>query len=89
MEVNVEFKIGDVVRLTYPSGERREAFFMVEGYVMYVEEFDYYNSTNKYFIYPNRQYPEYSFTLNGIMGLHALVGFLKQLPVICRHIENY
>jgi hypothetical protein len=89
MEVNVEFKIGDVVRLTYPSGERREAFFMVEGYVMYVEEFDYYNSTNKYFIYPNRQHPEYSFALSGIIGLHALVGFLKQLPAICRHIENY
>ena len=89
MDVGVEFKIGDVVRLTEPSGERREAFFMVEGYVMYVEEFDYYNSTNKYFIYPNRQHPEYSFALSGIIGLHALVGFLKQLPAICRHIENY
>ena len=91
MDVNVECKIGDAVGLSNPSGERREAFFMVEGYVMYVEEFYYYSYsiTNKYFIYPNYQHLEYSFTLNGSMGLHALVGFLKLLPAICRHIEKY
>ena len=67
-----------------------EIKFMVEGYVLYIEEFRYYTSAkNKCIIYPYHQRPEYSFTLNGSLGLHALVGYLKQMPDVCRQIDKF
>ncbi len=90
MGVNVEYRIGKTIMLSDPSGERREGFFMVEGYVLYIEEFRYYTSSkDKYIIYPYHQHSEYSFTLNGRLGLHALVGYLKQMPALCRQIDKY
>ena len=88
MGVNVQFRIGEGTHLTEPSGERREGFFMVDGYVLYIEEFRYYTSSkNKCIIYPYHQHPEFSFTLNGSLGLRALVGYLKQMPKLCRKID--
>ena len=90
MDVNVEYRIGESIRLTEPSGERREGFFIVEGYELYIEEFSYHTVTkNKCIIYPYCQHPEFSFTLNGSLGLHALVGYLKQMPNLCRQIDKF
>ena len=90
MDVNVEYRAGKYARFSDPSGERREGFFMVEGYVLYIEEFRYYTSAkNKCIIYPYHQRPEYSFTLNGSLGLHALVGYIKQMPEVCRQIDIF
>jgi hypothetical protein len=90
MDVNVEYRAGKYASFSDPSGERREGFFMVEGYVLYIEEFRYYTSAkNKCIIYPYHQHPEYSFTLYGSLGLHALVGYLKQMPEVCRQIDKF
>ena len=88
-KLDVEFKIGNVERLKEPSRTRREFFFMVDGYVLYIEEFLYYNSTkDKCIVYPYHQHSEHSFTINGRMGLQALVGYLKLMPEICQQIDK-
>ena len=90
MDVNVEFKIGDAVRLTDPNRVRRTGSFKVDGYELYVEEFQYYIKTNnKCLIYPYHQHPEYSFTLSGNLSLNALVRYLKQMPDLCRQIDKF
>ena len=88
--VNIQFRIGEGIHLTEPTGERRKTFFMVEGYVLYIEEFRHFTETkNKCIIYPYHQHPEFLFKLNGSLGLHALVGYLKQMPDLCRQMDKF
>ena len=89
LNVNVEFKIERCTQLSEPSGWRTLGFFMVDGYVLYVEEFCYFNEKlNKCIIIPYYQRPENFFKLNGQIGLHALLGYLKQMPNLCRQMGN-
>ena len=97
--VNVEFKIVRSVRIVGPRGSRllsclninmrTESFFVVDGCVLQIEEFYYsdHPTMNKCIIYPFSRHPRYSFTLHGLLGCHALVGLLKQLPELCRQID--
>jgi hypothetical protein len=90
LHVNVEFKIERCTQLSEPSGWRTIGFFMVDGYVLYIEEFCYSNEMlNKCIIFPYYQRPENIFKLNGQIGLHALLGYLKQMPNLCRQIDKF
>lgn len=90
LHVNVEFKIERCTQLSEPSGWRTIGFFMVDGYVLYIEEFCYSNEMlNKCIIFPYYQRPENIFKLNGLIGLHALLGYLKQMPNLCRQIDEF
>jgi len=90
MDISVEYEISDAVYFSYPCVERRDGLFKVDGYELYVEEFRYNTyMKNKCLIYPYRQHSEYSFTLNGSLSINALVGYLKQMPSLCRQIDVF
>ena len=76
--------------LSNPSREQKIACFRVGDAEMIMDEMIYssFDLKNTLAIFPNARDRRFRLDINGSIGIHALVGYLKLMPVLCKKMDE-
>lgn len=90
-QVEVNFIFSETHRLTDPVGRQTVASFSVEGSEIIIDEalYDLARSKDRLIIFPNVKDRRFQLQISGSIGLHALVGYLKQMPALCQQMNKF
>ena len=89
-EVVGEIAITAAKFLSNPSREQAIACFKVGDSEMIMDEMIYssFHLKNTLAIFPNARVRRFRLDINGSIGIHALVGYLKQMPTLCEKMNE-
>ena len=89
-EVVGEIVITATEFLSNPSREQASACFRVGDSEMIMDEMIYssFGLKNTLAIFPNARVCRFRLDINGSIGIHALVGYLKQMPALCKKMDE-
>ena len=89
-EVVGEMVITAAEYLSNPSREQAIACFKVGDSEMIMDEMIYssFGLKNTLAIFPNAKERRFQLDINGSIGIHALVGYLKQMPTLCEKMNE-
>ena len=87
----VNFIFSETHHLTDPVGRQTVASFSVEGSEIIIDEalYDHARSKDRLIIFPNVKDRRFQLQISGSIGLHALVGYLKQMPALCQQMNKF
>ena len=90
-QVEVNFIFSETHHLTDPVGRQTVASFSVEGSEIIIDEvlYDHARSKDRLIIFPNVKDRRFQLQISGSIGLHALVGYLKQMPALCQQMNKF
>ena len=90
-QVEVNYLFSETHRLTDPTGRQTVASFSVEGSEIIIDEalYDHVRSKDRLIIFPNAKDRRFQLQISGSIGLHALVGYLKQMPALCQQMNKF
>ena len=90
-QVEVNFIFSETHHLTDPVGRQTVASFRVEGSEIIIDEalYDHARSKDRLIIFPNVKDRRFQLQISGSIGLHALVGYLKQMPALCQQMNKF
>ena len=73
-----------------PSREQAIACFKVGDSEMIMDEMIYssFGLKNTLAIFPNAKERRFRLDINGSIGIHALVGYLRQMPALCKKMDE-
>ena len=76
--------------LSNPSREQAIACFKVGDSEMIMDEMIYssFSLKNTLAVFPNARDRRFRLDINGRIGIHALVGYLKLMPVLCKKMDE-
>ncbi len=76
--------------LSNPSREQKIACFRVGDAEMIMDEMIYssFDLKNTLAIFPNARDRRFRLDINGRIGIHALVGYLKLMPALCKKMDE-
>lgn len=76
--------------LSNPSRQQNIACFRVGDAEMIMDEMIYssFGLKNTLAIFPNAKERRFQLDINGSIGIHALVGYLKQMPTLCEKMNE-
>ena len=76
--------------LSNPSRQQNIACFRVGDSEMIMDEMIYssFSLKNTLAIFPNAKERRFQLDINGSIGIHALVGYLKQMPTLCEKMNE-
>ena len=76
--------------LSNPSREQAIACFKVGDSEMIMDEMIYssFSLKNTLAIFPNARDRRFRLDINGSIGIHALVSYLKLMPVLCKRMDE-
>jgi hypothetical protein len=84
------FSIPKPTLLESPSGYQTTAVFKVADAEMEIDERIYSDSKHDLLvIYPNAKDHRFQLEIKGSIGIHALVGYLKLMPELCRQMKKF
>ena len=89
-QVEVEYKFSKTNNLSDPARMNTHAWFKVKETEVEVEE-TLYNSTpqkDMLVLFPNSKDRRFQVEINGQIGFHALVSFLKLMPELCQQMDD-
>ena len=74
-----------------PSRRQTVACFTVEDSEIIIDEvlYDQLWHKDQLIIYPNAKDRRFQLQISGSIGLHALVGYLKQMPALCQQMNKF
>ena len=77
--------------LSCPSRRQTVACFTVEDSEIIIDEvlYDQLWHKDQLIIYPNAKDRRFQLQISGSIGLHALVGYLKQMPALCQQMNKF
>ena len=89
-EVVGEIVIAASKFLSNPSRQQNIACFRVGDAEMIMDEMIYssFGLKNTLAIFPNARDRRFRLDINGSIGIHALVGYLKLMPVLCKKMDE-
>lgn len=89
-QIEVNYMFSEIHRLTDPTGRQIVASFSVEGSEIIIDEalYDHTWSKDRLLIFPNAKDRRFQLQISGSIGLHALVGYLKQMPSLCQQMDK-
>ena len=89
-EVVGEIVITAAKFLSNPSREQAIACFKVGDSEMIMDEMIYssFGLKNTLAIFPNAKERRFRLDINGSIGIHALVGYLRQMPALCKKMDE-
>ena len=89
-EVVGEIAITAAKFLSNPSREQAIACFKVGDSEMIMDEMIYssFGLKNTLAIFPNARVRRFRLDINGSIGIHALVGYLKLMPALCKKMDK-
>ena len=89
-EVVGEIVITAAKFLSNPSRQQNIACFKVEDSEMIMDEMIYSSNglKNTLAIFPNANDRRFRLDIKGSIGIHALVGYLKQMPALCEKMDE-
>ncbi len=89
-EVVGEIVITAAKFLSNPSREQAIACFKVGDSEMIMDEMIYssFGLKNTLAIFPNARVRRFRLDIKGSIGIHALVGYLKQMPALCKKMDE-
>jgi hypothetical protein len=89
-EVVGEIAITAAKFLSNPSREQAIACFKVGDSEMIMDEMIYssFHLKNTLAIFPNARVRRFRLDIKGSIGIHALVGYLKQMPTLCEKMNE-
>ena len=90
-QIEADFTISELKYLKEPTGRQTVACFKAEDSEMIIDETLYDNATQKdrLIIFPNAKDRRFQLQIHGSIGIHALVGYLKQMPELCRKMDKF
>lgn len=90
-QVEVNYLFSEAHHLTDPIGRQTVASFSVEGSEIIIDEalYDIVRSKDRLLIFPNAKDRRFQLQISGSIGLHALVGYLKQMPALCKQMNKF
>lgn len=90
-QVEVNYLFSETHHLSAPTSRQTIASFSVEGSEIIIDEalYDNVRSKDRLIIFPNAKDRRFQLQISGSIGLHALVGYLKQMPALCRQIDKF
>lgn len=90
-QVECDFTISETELLKNLSGRQTVASFKVEDSELVIEETLNENERNKgqLVFYPNAKDRRFHLEMNAPICLRALVGYLKQMPELCRQMDEF
>ena len=90
-QVEVNYLFSEAHHLTDPIGRQTVASFSVEGSEIIIDEalYDIVRSKDRLLIFPNAKDRRFQLQISGSVGLHALVGYLKQMPALCQQMDKF
>lgn len=90
-QVEVNYLFSETHHLSAPIGRQTVASFSVEGSEIIIDEalYDIVRSKDRLLIFPNAKDRRFQLQISGSVGLHALVGYLKQMPALCQQMDKF
>ena len=90
-QVEVNYLFSEIHHLSNPVRRQTVASFSVEGSEIIIDETLYDNdrSKDRLVIFPNAKDRRFQLQISGSIGLHALVGYLKQMPALCKQMNKF
>ena len=90
-QVEVNYLFSETHHLSAPTSRQTIASFSVEGSEIIIDEalYDNVRSKDRLLIFPNAKDRRFQLQISGSVGLHALVGYLKQMPALCQQIDKF
>ncbi len=90
-QVEVNYLFSEIHHLSNPVRRQTVASFSVEGSEIIIDETLYDNdrSKDRLVIFPNAKDRRFQLQISGSIGLHALVGYLKQMPALCQQMNKF
>lgn len=90
-QVEVNYLFSETHHLSAPTSRQTVASFSVEGSEIIIDEalYDNVRSKDRLLIFPNAKDRRFQLQISGSIGLHALVGYLKQMPALCQQIDKF
>lgn len=89
-QVEVECKFSETKNLSDPTRKNTHAWFKVKKTEVEVEETLFHFTPQKdiLVLFPNSRDCRFQVEINGSIGFHALVGFLKLMPELCQQMDD-
>jgi hypothetical protein len=89
-QVEVNYLFSETHHLSAPTSRQTIASFSVEGSEIIIDEalYDNVRSKDRLLIFPNAKDRRFQLQISGSVGLHALVGYLKQMPALCQQMNK-
>ena len=89
-QVEVECKYSETINLSNPSRMNTHAWFKVKETELEMEEtlFHYTPQKDMLVLFPNSKDRRFQIEINGSIGFHALVGYLKLMPELCQQMDD-
>ena len=89
-QVEVECKYSETKNLSDPTRKNTHAWFKVKKTEVEVEETLFHFTPQKdiLVLFPNSRDCRFQVEINGSIGFHALVGFLKLMPELCQQMDD-
>lgn len=90
-QVEVNYLFSEIHHLSNPVRRQTIACFSVEGSEIIIDEalYDNVRSKDRLLIFPNAKDRRFQLQISGSVGLHALVGYLKQMPALCQQMDKF
>ena len=90
-QLDVSYMFSETAHLKDTAGCQTVACFTVDGFEMIIDETLYNRAWDKdrLIIFPNAKDRRFQLQISGSIGLHALVGYLKQMPALCRQMNKF
>ena len=90
-QLDVSYMFSETAHLKDTAGCQTVACFTVDGFEMIIDETLYNRAWDKdrLIILPNAKDRRFRLQISGSIGLHALVGYLKQMPALCRQMNKF
>lgn len=90
-QVEVNYMFSETHQLSAPVRRQTVACFGVEGSEIIIEEtlYHYDRIKDRLIIFPNDKDRRFQLQISGSIGLHALVGYLKQMPALCQQMDKF
>lgn len=88
--VEVEYKFSEPINLSDPTRKNTHAWFKIKETEVEVEETLFHSTPQKdmLVLFPNSKDRRFQVEINGSIGFHALVGFLKLMPELCQQMDE-
>ena len=89
-QVEGDFSVSDPVCLESPPRQKTHAWFKVKEAELEIDEtlFRTAPQKDKLILFPNSKDHRFQIEINGQIGIHALVSFLKLMPELCQQMND-
>lgn len=89
-QVEEEFSVSDPVCLESPACQKTHAWFKVKEAELEIDETLFRTAPQKdiLILFPNSKDHRFQIEINGQIGIHALVSYLKLMPELCQQMDE-